>query len=107
MVMMMLAQASVSLGVALWETAARVTPRRYKYGPRSMQGFTIFFDLLVIGLGIPGWMLNFAMAEYYTSPGYPIPWRDDQNLLDSMIMAFWYVSQLPHYARKLSWIKKE
>lgn len=77
----------------MWETAARVAPR-YKYGPRSLQAFTIFFDLLVIGLGVTGW-LRFAMAEYYTPPGYPTPWREDQNKIDSMIMAFWYVSHPP------------
>lgn len=52
----------------------------------------IFFDLLVVGLGIPGWF-NLAMAEYYTDPSYPTPWSEDQSLAETMVVVFWYVSR--------------
>ncbi|KAI7776229.1 hypothetical protein LA080_005675 [Diaporthe eres] len=81
-----LSMASVSLAVAVWETVARVVPR-YQFGPRPLGPWTIFFDLLVIGLGIPGWLF-FAMAEYQTDPSYPTPWRQDQDRAATMIIVF-------------------
>lgn len=58
--------------------------------------------MLVIGLGIPGWLL-FSMAEYYTDPSYPTPWREDQDHVATMVIVFWYVS---HQRREeLSWVR--
>ncbi|KAG8164559.1 hypothetical protein KVR01_006477 [Diaporthe batatas] len=82
-----LSMAAVSLVVAVWETLAYLTPR-HRHGPKSLNFGLIFLDLLVVGLGIPGWY-NFAMAEYYTSPDYETPWREYQGHAATMIMAFW------------------
>lgn len=74
----------------MWDTVARLAPRHH-FGPRPLGPWTIFFDLVVIGLGIPGWLF-FIMAEYYTDPSYPTPWRDDQERAGTMVIVFWYVS---------------
>lgn len=79
----------MSLAVAVWEIISRLAPRR-RPGPRPLGPWTIFFDLLVIGLGVPGWLF-FAMAEYDTDPSYPTPWRDDQERAAMMVIVFWYV----------------
>lgn len=79
----------MSLAVAVWETVSRLVPRQF--WPKPLDAWTIFFDLLIIGLGIPGWLF-FAMAEYYTDPSYPTPWRDDQDRAATMVIVFWYVS---------------
>lgn len=86
----------MSLAVAVWEIISRLAPRRHP-GPRPLGPWTIFFDLLIIGLGIPGWLF-FAMAEYYTDPSYPTPWRDDQERAATMVIVFWYVRSSPRDA---------
>lgn len=85
-----LAQASVSIAVAVWETLARLVPR-YRFGPKSLGHGTILFDLLTIGIGIPGWLF-FMMAELNKEPSYPTPWRDDQDRAAMLVLVFWYVN---------------
>ncbi|KAL1853178.1 hypothetical protein Daus18300_011917 [Diaporthe australafricana] len=82
-----LGMASVSLVVALWETLARVAPRK-QFWPKPLGPVTIFFDLVVIGLGVPGWLF-FLMAEYNTDPSYPTPWGYDQDRAAMMVIVFW------------------
>ena len=77
----------MSLAVAVWETVARLAPR-IEFWPKPLGPLTIFFDLLVIGLGIPGWLF-FAMAEYQTDSSYPTPWRDDQDRAATLVIVFW------------------
>lgn len=73
----------------MWETLAYLASL-CKYRLLSLNLGLIFLDLVVVGIGIPGWY-NFAMAEYYTDPDYPTPWRDYQNNAATMIIVFWYV----------------